>query len=77
MGVAVVGDRVVGTGVGLPGMYVGLTVGDDVGTFVGRYVGTGVGLPSVYVGFAVGLRVGVVDGSNVGGAVGNGVGNPG
>ena len=48
----------VGSGVGLPGVYVGAAEGDTVGCCDGADEGTGVGLPAVYVGSALGDSVG-------------------
>ena len=51
----------VGSGVGLPGIYVGAFVGYGVGLngkYVGDNVGSGVGLPGKYVGREVGSGVG-------------------
>ena len=59
---------VVGSGVGLPGTYVGATVA--VGPPVGVLVGCGVGLPTVYVGDRVGHTEGVLDGETEGWGVG-------
>lgn len=55
-----------GEGVGLPGTYVGATVGADEGKAVGLRVGKGVGLPGKYVGDIVGSP----DGAAVGAAEG-------
>ena len=47
-----------GSGVGLPGVYVGTNVGFVVGVEEGEVVGSGVGFPFVYVGLDVGGIVG-------------------
>jgi len=45
----------VGSGVDLPGRYVGSNVGDDVGASEGEDEGFIVGAPGKYVGFCVGF----------------------
>lgn len=55
-----------GSGVGLPAVYVGASVGDTVGALEGEALGFGVGLFATYVGTSVGDTVGSVLGDAVG-----------